>query len=312
MTFHRSEGLSQSVHQRLLNHSRKTGDNFNLLLVRYAIERLLYRISQSQFVAQFVLKGALLFVVWDVPVHRPTRDLDLLGFGENSREALSSVFREICELKTEPDGLFFDPATFRMQQIRDAQKYGGLRLDLIAFLGQAQIPVRVDIGFGDIVVPQPVRANYPVILDFPVPQLRVYSRETVIAEKLHAMTELDLTNSRIKDFYDLWILSRYFSFDGATLAAAIGATFERRRTAISVDPPIGLTPAFSENMDKVTQWRAFVGRNRLDVEGLELAAIVAEVAAFVDPPRRAAAGHSAFASAWSPAGPWQAAGQQNL
>ncbi len=252
MIAQQSGGLSQSVYQRLLNHGRKTGDNFNLLLVRYAIERLLYRISQSRFAAQFVLEGALLFVVWQVPVHRPTRDLDLLGFGENSRKALELVFQEICELQTEPDGLFYDATTLRIREIRDAQEYGGLRLDLIAFLGQAQIPVRIDSGFGDVVLPPPVEANYPVILDFPAPRLRVYSRETVIAEKLHALTELDLTNSRMKDFYDLWILSRYFSFDGETLAVAIGATFERRQTAISVDPPIGLTPTFSQSVDKVT------------------------------------------------------------
>lgn len=304
MTRKQPVDLAASVHRRLLTISLETGDSFNLLLGRYAIERLLYRLSLSPHADQFVLKGALLFLVWQMPDHRPTRDLDLLGYGDDSAERLRAVFRALCALEVEPDGITFLPDSIDVRQIREEQEYGGQRITVIAMLGRARIPVRVDVGFGDAVLPPAIEADYPTLLSFPGPRLRVYSRETVISEKLHAMVTLDLTNSRMKDFYDLWILSRRFEYDGRTLVSAIKATFDRRQTELLIDAPIALTDDFGTNADKVTQWNAFLRRNGLDVGELRLDQIVEQLAGFLETPRLAAASGLPFDAKWPVAGPW--------
>lgn len=296
--------LPASVHQRLLNLSLATGEQFSYVLSRYAIERLLYRLSQSRYADQFVLKGALLFLVWAVPVHRPTRDLDLLGFGDGSAEQLARVFREVCLTAVGPDGVTFDPATIQVRPIREEQEYGGQRITLTVMLGRARIPVRIDVGFGDAIVPASVETSYPALLDFPPPQVRVYPRETVVAEKLHAMVALDMTNSRMKDFFDLWILARLFHFDGDTLVRAIRATFERRQTPLPRGGPVVFTAEFSESPDKVRQWQAFVRRNRLDVDDAGLTRVVADLTSFLLSPIQAAADEVSFSATWEPDGPW--------
>jgi predicted nucleotidyltransferase component of viral defense system len=306
MTRKQPVDLAASVHRRLLNISLAMGDSFNLLLSRYAIERLLYRLSVSPYANQFVLKGALLFLVWQMPDHRPTRDLDLLGYGDDSAERLRTVFHALCALNVEPDGITFLPDSIQVRQIREEQEYGGQRITMTAMLGRARISVRVDVGFGDAVLPPAGESEYPALLSFPSPRLRVYSQEAVISEKLHAMVTLDLTNSRMKDFYDLWVLSRRFEYDGQTVVSAIRATFERRQTGLSMETPIALTDAFGSNTDKVTQWNAFLRRNRLDVGELPLEQIVAQIAEFLEPPRLAAASGSSFEARWPAGGPWLA------
>lgn len=296
--------LAISVHQRLLNVSQKTGENFNLLLSRYAIERLLYRLASSDHAGQFVLKGALLFWVWQMPQHRPTRDLDLLGYGDSSAERLLGVFRDLCVLEVEPDGLTFLPDSIQVRPIREEQEYGGQRITMKAMLGRARIPVRIDIGFGDAIHPRAAEVEYPTLLSFPAPRLRVYPQETVIAEKLHAMVTLDLTNTRMKDFYDLWILSARFEFEGQTLVDAIKATFERRQTVFLPEVPIALADAFGKNPDKVTQWNAFLRRSGLDVGDLAFDQIVAKLATMLEPPYQAAATGLPFAARWPKGGPW--------
>ena len=195
--------VAASVRQRLLNLRVKYPGDFNVLLTRYAAERLLYRLSISPHSRQFVLKGALLFVVWLPQWHRPTRDLDLLGFGENSVERLTDLFREICQTEAVADGLEFDPASLEATEIREGQEYGGRRVRLLALLGNARVPVQVDVGFGDSITPGPCEIDYPTLLsDLPAPKLRAYPRETVVAEKLEAMVALGWANSRMKDFYD--------------------------------------------------------------------------------------------------------------
>lgn len=296
--------LAASVHQRLLNLSQATGEDFNFLLARYAIERLLYRLSQSRHADKFVLKGALLFLVWAVPVHRPTRDLDLLGFGDSSAQQLARVFREICLVDVAPDGIAFDPETIHVRPIREEQAYGGQRITLTSVLGRARIPSRVDIGFGDTVVPSAIEASYPTLLEFPAPRIQVYPKETMIAEKLHAMVTLDMSNSRMKDFFDLWTLARLFHFDGNTLVRAIQATFRRQQTPLPQGIPVAFTPEFCESPDKVIQWRAFVRRNRVGSEGADLSRIAAELTLFLLPPLQAAARGLAFSANWGPSGPW--------
>jgi len=256
-------GVTQSVRQRLLNRSRETGEDYNLLLTRYAVERLLYRLSQSEHADAFVLKGAMLFTVWTGALHRPTRDLDLLGFGDPSEERLVDVFRNICDQAVDNDGMIFDANSVTAAPIRDEHAYAGIRLRLAAKLGNARINLQVDVGFGDVVTPEARTETYPTLLDQPSPRLRVYPPESVVAEKLEAMVSLGMANSRMKDFYDMWVLLQQFDLDGAGLAAAIQATFERRRTTIPSSVPLAFTDEFAGDSDKQRQWIGFLKRSGL-------------------------------------------------
>ncbi|MBU1750048.1 MAG: nucleotidyl transferase AbiEii/AbiGii toxin family protein [Chloroflexi bacterium] len=297
--------VAASVRQRLLNLSRARGEEFNLVLTRYATERLLYRLAQSPYADRFVLKGALLFALWMERPHRPTRDLDLLGYGDSSREALLGLFREVCGTAVEADGLVFDLDTIRVSEIRAHQEYGGQRVELIAWLGKARIAVQIDVGFGDAVTPAAEEMDYPTLLAMPAPRLRVYPKETVIAEKLQAMVALGILNSRMKDFYDVWMMCRAFAFDGRVLVQAVRSTFERRRTALPATPPVALTTALAQEPDKNVQWQAFLSRNRLDRDGAEFGQVIAELAVFLLPVLAAAARWEAFDYTWPAGGHWQ-------
>ncbi len=296
--------LPASVRQRLLNLSRKQEEDFNYVLARYANERLLYRLSQSPHAHEFVLKGAMLFIIWQGELHRPTRDLDLLGFGNPAEERLKSIFRELCVMACEPDGLIFDPESVSVGPIRERQAYGGLQVKLQAELEQAKIPLQVDIGFGEAVVPRPVETTYPTILDFPPPRLRIYSRESVIAEKLHAMVMLGMLNSRMKDFYDLWTLRNAFVFDGQVLQKAIEITFHHRKTPIPQEIPVALTKEFAMDVAKQQQWKAFLRRNRLTPEAVLLPQIIDEIHDFLVPVLRALQQGVLFDHHWQAGGPW--------
>lgn len=248
------------MRQRLLNLSKEKGGYFQLVLTWYGLERLLYRLACSEYSADFVLKGAMLFPAWGRPVYRATRDLDLLGYGNPSPERLTRIFQVLCTLSVEPDGLTFDESSIRIANIREEQEYQGQRVQLIAYLGKARIDLRIDIGYGDVVHPAPVELLYPALLKFPPPKVLAYPPESVVAEKLQAMVAFGMANSRMKDFYDVWDLARQFSFEGRTLVDAIKAIFERRRTEIPQEPPIALTVEFAEDPDKRGQWAAFLGR----------------------------------------------------
>lgn len=223
------KNIAASVRQRLLERSRQRGEDFQFILSRYASERLLYRLSVSPHREGFVLKGALLFLLWGGELHRPTRDLDLLGFGDSSVAALEKVFRELCATTVEDDGLVFVAESVVAGQIREDQEYGGVRVKLVAMLERAKIPMQVDIGFGDAITPAARWHNYPTLLDAPPPRLRTYPRETVVAEKLEAMVSLGMSNSRMKDFYDVAVLARQFDFDGARSAVSSRATPQSAR-----------------------------------------------------------------------------------
>lgn len=257
---------AHSARQRLLDRSHETGEDYNLLLTRFGIERLLYRLSRSDDADQFVLKGALLFAVWTGKVYRPTRDLDLLGLGEATTERLVLVFRSLCELAVEDDGLRFDADTVSCETIRDDQEYGGMRIKLLGFLGNARISLQVDIGFGDAVTPEAKRIEFPTLLDHPAPVVRAYPAETVVAEKFEAMVSLGMGNSRMKDFYDAWVLLREFDLDDAVLARAIQATFKRRRTELPTTLPVPFTEEFVADPMKQSQWKGFLNRSGLSVD----------------------------------------------
>ena len=298
--------LPASVRQRLLNLSRKQGEDFNYVLARYANERLLYRLSRSPYAHDFILKGAMLFVVWQGELHRPTRDLDLLGFGNPAEERLKSIFKELCVMACEPDGLIFDPNSVVVGPIREGQAYGGLQVRLQARLEQARIPLQIDVGFGDAVEPQPIETTYPTILDFPPPRLRIYSQESVIAEKLHAMVMLGMLNSRMKDFYDLWTLRNTFAFEGVVLQKAIETTFVHRKTSIPNEIPIALTREFATDARKNQQWQAFLRRNHLMAEDVLLPQIIDELHEFLVPILYALQQRILFDRHWQAGGPWSA------
>ena len=278
--------VAASVRARLLQLAKTSGQSFDLVLTRFALERLLFRLSQSPHADRFILKGAMLMMSWFDDPHRGTRDLDLLGFGDPEPDPMLKTFRDILAQQAD-DGVSFDAETLRVDRIREGVDYGGLRLRLAASISGARINLTVDIGFGDALVPGAEVLNYPSMLDFPAPRLRAYARETVIAEKFQAMVMLGLANSRMKDFYDIWILSRSFNFSDDRLARAIAATFERRETPIPTDLPDGLTNAFAKDEQKQRQWRAFVEGVAHDPG--DLTKIIPEIAAFLMPHALAAA-----------------------
>lgn len=294
--------IAASVRQRLLDQARSKRVDFNLLLTRYGLERFLYRLGKSEYRERFVLKGAMLFPLWGVVSYRSTRDVDLLGYGESEIEALVTVFRTICQTEVADDGITLDPASVQAEDIRDQMEYGGARLKINADLAGARIYLQVDIGFGDIITPSADSAEYPTLLDHPAPHLRVYPRETVIAEKFQAMVLLGITNSRMKDFYDLWTLGSQFDFDGMTLATALARTFERRNTQLPVELPLALTPEFCANIQKIRQWKAFLNRAGLAVE-VELAEVATFIAGFVMPPIEKFGVGEKFAGHWLAGGP---------
>lgn len=274
------KNLGASVRARLLNLSKENRQSFDLVLTRFALERLLYRLSQSAHAERFVLKGAMLMMSWFDDPYRGTRDLDLLGFGDPGEEAMLATFRDILSQNVD-DGVEFDPDTLRVDRIREELEYGGLRLRVLASVGGARIKLTIDIGFGDALEPAPEIIEYPVMLDLPAPRLRGYARETVIAEKFQAMVALGRANSRMKDFYDIWILSQSFDFDGDRLARAIAATFARRGTAIPHELPDALTQAFAEDQLKQRQWEVFL--DSVATARKPLQAVVQEIADFLMP-----------------------------
>ena len=293
-----SADRSASVLARLLNRSRSTGENYNLLLSRFAIERLLYRLSVSPHTGSFVLKGALLFALWYDTPHRPTKDADLLGFGADDADTLCSTFTAICAIDAD-DGVRYDTSGMRIAPIREDNIYGGLRLNIPAFIGSARLPVQVDIGFGDAITPAPETVTYPTLLDdLAAPSLRAYPVYTVIAEKLHAMVVLGMNNSRMKDFFDLAIIARTSELDGSTLVDAIRATFARRNTSLPTSTPVALTAEFSSNPIKAQQWRAFVTKSGL--QDADLNEITGTLGALLGPAMAACAPSERFESTWKP------------
>lgn len=304
MSKDRPRNLAASVRHRLMELARKQGEDFQLVLTRYVIERLLYRLTQSVHADQFVLKGAMLFRLWGDQPHRPTRDLDLLGKGESSPEALAKVFRDVCGVSVEGDGLTFDPESVTAGRIREDQEYEGVRIECRAHLERARIDLQIDVGFGDAVVPRATTVTYPAMLEFPAPVLKAYPRQAVVAEKFQAMVALGIANSRMKDFFDLWVLGHGFAFDGSSLAQAISATFRRRKTALQSEPPLALTPEFGTDAAKVKQWSAFLKRGKLDASGTSLEQVCAFLNGFLMPPTRALAANEEWTMDWPAGGPW--------
>jgi Nucleotidyl transferase AbiEii toxin, Type IV TA system len=297
-----TRNIGASVRAKLLNYSKNNNQEYNLTLTRFMSERLLYRLSISEYSDLFLLKGALLFDLWfDVP-YRPTRDIDFLGFGSSELSQLHKTFQEICKIEVE-DGVKLDSESVRVSEIRKEVAYAGVRVSLTGFLDTARISIQIDVGFGDAVTPKPDNAEFPVILsEFKAPKIRAYPRYTVVAEKTETILSLGIANSRMKDYFDLWILSQFAEFDGVLLTEALGQTCRRRKTHIPNDLPLGLSEVFSEDRSKAVQWSAFIKRNKLSTP--ELKEVVSMLRSFLVPPLKASHSEEPFVLFWKSDSSW--------
>ncbi|MCY4238142.1 MAG: nucleotidyl transferase AbiEii/AbiGii toxin family protein [Rhodospirillaceae bacterium] len=289
--------IGASVRARLLARARAEQTDFQILLTRYALERLLYRFSVSDQRERFVLKGAMLFAIWQNDLFRPTRDLDLLGHGDPDPAMVAATVRSICSVEVPDDGVVFDVAGIEAAPIRGEDEYPGVRVRTGATISGARLPIQIDVGFGDVITPEAIDIEYPALLDAPAPILRAYPPETVVAEKTEAIVSLGIGNSRMKDFYDLWTMAQTFEFEGDDLAEAMRRTFERRRTALPEQLPVGLSDSFA--LERGTQWRAFLARDRLEVAPASFAQIIDDLRTFLQP----VLVRTEIAS-WPPGGPW--------
>jgi len=261
MTSKSLKDRAASIRQRLLNYAKAHGEEYQRTLTRFAIERLLVRLSRTEARDRYILKGAMLFATWPKHAFRSTGDLDLLGRGDPAPAAITALFIRICQVEVPEDGVIFDPSTLKAETLRQEEEYQGIRLTLRGRLGTAVIPMQVDIGFGDRVYPAPSRQLFPCLLpDLPAADVLMYPPETVVAEKFEAMVRFAEDNGRIKDFYDIWVIARIFDFDLATLVEAIGGTFRRRETTAPTELPIALMPAFADRKDKQDLWNGFLRR----------------------------------------------------
>lgn len=293
--------MAKSVRARLTNRARDRKENAQLLMTRYVIERLLWRLSVSPYRQLFVLKGAMLFSLWTPTPYRATGDLDLLGFGDNDPAQVAGLFRSVMTIPAD-DGIAFKPDTIASAAARVEDAYSGVRLDFEAELAGARLPIHVDIGFGDAITPDAQDIDYPSLLNLPPPRLRAYPPETVVAEKFQAIAALGMINSRMKDFFDLWAIANTFDFVGSVLAAAIGATFARRDTPLPTQPPSALTAAFAEA--KQAQWSAFLRRTEISLGPEPFPEIQTQIISFVMPPTLSAANGTTFECRWPAGGPW--------
>ncbi len=293
-----------SIRAKLLALAQASGEDYQRVLGRFAIERFLYRLGNSPHRDRFVLKGATLFTLWTGKSHRPTKDLDLLGSGSSAIDDVKQSVRAICEIE-DGDGILFDGQSVEGARIQEDDEYDGVRVRFHALLAGARIPMQVDIGFGDAVYPEPSLAEFPVLLAMSAPVIRAYPREASIAEKLHAMVDLDIRNSRMKDFYDIWFMANTWDFEQRLLHSAIALSFERRGTAIPRDVPFALTEEFLSDPQKTKQWKAFLerlsSRNEAAVSLVEVGEILrAFLVPCLSPPTDPATAH------WTPNVGWRA------
>ena len=298
--------MAASVHARLLKRAKAEGRPFNELLQYYAMERFLYRLSRSTYADRFVLKGALMLQFWGGPLSRATKDIDLLGRPTASVSELVAIVRACIEVDVEDDGLLFDPASVTGEDIRLAANYDGARVRCAGILGNARIALQIDVGFGDIVTPREQAIEYPSLLDLIPPRLLGYTPETAIAEKFQALVVLDMANTRMKDFLDIWVLAQGREFSGAVLAQALDATFRRRRTALPTTTPVALTPPFHSAPAKQAQWRAYLRKGRVQGSVPTLAEVAAQIDRFLMPAVEALVAGAGFDGQWPPSGPWNA------
>ena len=304
MSARASDGRAESIRQRLRNELKARGEDVSLGLPRYAVERLLYRLGRSSHREQFVLKGATLFAIWGT-AYRPTRDVDFTGYGSSEPKDVIAAFREICTTPDDVDQLVFDTETITAEPIRDGSEYDGLRIRIRARLGESDIPIQVDVGFGNAIVPGPEEKEYRTILGDPTPKILAYPPESVVAEKTHAMVVLGQRNSRFKDFYDIYAMAGAFQFERTTLVQAVKATFEHRRTPVKAELPEALAAPFYAGGSRASQWRAYVTRNGLSDALADFDQVGNRIVAFLRPLWTDLGSGSVTAGNWQDGGPWR-------
>ena len=298
--------VAASVAQRLRNLARERNEDFALVLTKFALERVLFRISQSKHRTVFILKGALLFELWTEQRYRPTRDADFLARGENAPERFRAIFKEICETTVTDDGLRFDAESVTAERITEGADYQGVRVNFLGYLENARVSIQIDIGFGDVITPAASEAEFPTLLDFPAPKLLMYPKESVVAEKFEAMMSLGIANSRMKDFYDLRTLCREFAFDGSLLSEAVLKTFNRRQTELPRDkPPLAFTAEFYEDENKKKQWSGFCGKNSRYIAQISLKEVCLTIAEFLMPLIEALQKNERLERTWPAGGQWK-------
>ena len=299
------KNIEASVRARLHNKAQGTGRPFAEVFQYFGMERFLYRLSQSKYADTFVLKGALMFVAWKVSEMRTTRDIDFLGRFDNEIIGIESIVREICSVEVLQDGLVFDPETVKGERIKEDADYEGVRVKFTGFLGKARIPMQVDIGFGDIIFPKPKTISYPAILDFPNPHLKGYTAKSVVAEKFEAMIKLGRLNSRMKDFYDIWLMARQFDFKEDELAQAIRRTFKHRGTGLPEKAPFFEEEIYNELSDRQALWKAFLQKMEIKGAPEDLCKIAQAIENFLlEPVKATHSGHD-LAAHWHAPGPWR-------
>ena len=299
-----AKNIAESVHQRLLDKARESSRPFNELLQYFAIERFIYRIAKSSYANRFILKGALMFSAWSGALSRPTMDIDLLGKIDNKLDTITAAIKEVCLIEVEKDGIYFDAETVDAIRITEDAEYEGVRARVHGNMGKARVSIQIDIGFGDVIIPNPERISYPTLLDFPAPELKGYTMESTIAEKFQAMVKLGILNSRMKDFYDIWVLSRTFDFKGKLLAEAVEKTFEKRNTPVNLDAAL-FDPSFGKDGDKNVQWQGFVRKTKLINAPQSFEEVIGAVKLFLEPLATSIVVRRGFNSNWTAPGPWR-------
>ena len=298
--------LQASVRAQLQNKAKETNRSFAEVLQFYGMERFLYRFSKSQYARQFILKGALMFTAWNIPDRRTTIDIDFLARCNNQVSNIEKVINDICEIAVVPDGLLFDQETVKGRRIKEDADYEGVRVKFIGFLERSRIPMQIDIGFGDVVYPNPIIIDYPVILDFPKPHLKGYPLESVVSEKFEAMVKLGLLNSRMKDFYDVWLMIRQFDFDGLNLKEALERTFEHRKMALPQGQPLLAEEIYDDKSDRQRLWMTFLRKNDIKHAPEKLSTTAKEIENFLMKPLDAINKGHAFNNTWNATEHWVA------
>lgn len=294
-----------SIRARLQNKAKETNRPFAEVLQYYGMERFLYRFSRSKYVDRFILKGALMFTVWQIPERRTTLDIDFLAHYDNQVAAIENVVKDICKVPVEEDGLVFEPSTIIGKKIKEDADYEGVRVKFLGFLERSRIAMQIDVGFGDIIFPRSKAVDYPVILDSPKPQLKGYPAETVISEKFEAMVKLGLLNSRMKDFYDVWLMMRQFDFNGTNLAKALKGTFKQRKTDLPQNIPIFAEEVYNAKSDRQVLWKAFLKKGDIKQTPERLSTVAKGIERFLIKPLEAIKEGQEFKKKWIVPGPWK-------
>ncbi|MFC1509761.1 nucleotidyl transferase AbiEii/AbiGii toxin family protein [Candidatus Omnitrophota bacterium] len=299
------KNIQASIRAQLQSKAKKTNSPFSEILQYYGMERFLYRASCSKYADKFILKGALMFTVWQVPERRTTLDIDFSARYDNQVVSIEKIIKDVCRVSVTPDGLIFDPRTVKSQKIREDVDYEGVRIKFTGFLERSRIAMQIDIAFGDVIYPKPKVIDYPVILDFPKPHIKGYPVESVISEKFETMVKLGLLNSRMKDFYDIWLMMRRFDFNGSKLSEALKRTFSHRKTLLPKDRPLFDEEIYDDKSDRQTLWKAFLKKGNINRAPESLFIIAREIESFLVRPLDAIKKDKEFDQGWKAPGPWK-------